>query len=72
MSVNGKRLRTDEGLPLARGTRVARKQAVGLQAELAAERGQDLALVSAGAWENCPAEQGLDVELRIEQLRSGV
>lgn len=66
------RLVVDERLPLAGGALIARKEAVGLEAELAAERGLDLTLVAAVAGEERAAELGLDEELRVEQLGGGV
>ncbi len=58
----------DERLPLARGARVARELGVGLQPDLAAERGLDLALVAPRAGEERAAELGLDEELGVEEL----
>ncbi len=68
----GKRLRTDEGLPLAGGARIAREQAVGLQTELVTEGRRHLALITTGAGEERPAEQSLDEELGVEKLRGSV
>ena len=61
-----------ERLPLASSARVAGKLAVGLEAQLAVERGLDLALVAARAWEYSAAELSLDKELSVEEPRGGI
>ncbi len=66
------RVRTDEGLPLAGGARVAGELSVGLQAQLAAEGRHYLALVAAVPGEERALELGLDEELSVEQLGSRV
>ena len=58
----------DERLPLARRARVARELRVGLEAQLAVQRGLDLALVPARAGEDRAPELGLDEELGVEEL----
>ncbi len=72
MKCRGERVRTDEGLPLASSARVTRELRVGLEAQLAAERALDLALVSARAGEERAAQLRLDEELRVELLRGRV
>lgn len=62
----------DERLPLARGAAVARDREVGLQAELAGDRGRDLTLVVAGAGEGRAVQEDLDEELRVPDLWSRV
>ncbi len=61
-----------ERLPLARGAAVARDEEVGLQAHLARDRGDDLALRAAHAGEGLPDELRLDEELGVEDLRGRV
>ena len=66
------RLVVDVRLPEARSTGVACKLRVGLQPNLAVQRGLDLSLVRAVAGEECAAELGLDEELRVEREGSAV
>lgn len=64
--------RTEEGLPLAGGPRVLGDLKVGLEAELAVKRRQDLALVGAVAGEEGALQECLQEELAIESTRSRV
>ena len=63
---------TDEGLPLASGASVPRDLVVREEAELAQERGLNLADVRAIAREESANEERLDEELRVERTRGGV
>ena len=62
------RLVVHEALPLARRPAVPREQVVRLEAQLAVQRGLDLALVPARAGEDRAPELGLDEELGVEEL----
>lgn len=64
--------RTEEGLPLAGGPRVLGDLEVGLEAELAVERRQNLALVGAVAGEEGALQECLEEELAIESTGSRV
>ena len=59
---------TDERLPLASSARVAGELRVGLETELAGERGLNLTLVPGRSGEAGAAKLGLDEELTIEEL----
>ena len=61
-----------EGLPEAVRGRVSREEVVGLEADLAVERGHHLALVRAVAREERAAHLHLDEDLRVEDSRSRV
>lgn len=61
-----------EALPLACRAGVARKLAVGLEANLTSKRRLDLTLVATRAGEESATELRLDEELAVEYTRSGV
>lgn len=61
-----------ERLPLAGRTRVAREKVVGLEAELALQRGLDGALDAALPGERGPAQLRLDEELAVHDRGGGV
>lgn len=59
---------TDEGLPLASGTRVTGKVAVRLETNFTVERGEGFTLVASGSGEEGTLELGLDEELGVEDV----